>query len=353
MADRSDTLLSEAVVNSNESVFLEEIAAAPRSSERRLIYADWLEEQGDPRGEFIHLKHEIAAFQPWTIEFQNTSRRLRELRQRIDDQWLQRLAYTTQYRPMLGEIPADRSSRWRLLTAFLEAWHRPLNDSDRIPESVIKSCEYSMEQPLPAALTEWYRHSGYADDIWTRRSPTGFEGTLRQPTDLWPYREQDRMAIGGIPGGAREYALRVTELGMDDPPVYFQASDLAPTGLSVSEFALYRALVMTVRESTKSPGWSARVDNPMRYVPSEFETTAFEAVPHPSGETGFYEAPDALVEVRPASLCITALNVKAAVPVFVHFPRERLRLRVNGQWRETRDERRYVPGVSDPDLLEE
>ncbi len=40
--------------------FLQEIIAHPRDDAPRLIYADWLEEQGDPRAEFIRTQCELA-----------------------------------------------------------------------------------------------------------------------------------------------------------------------------------------------------------------------------------------------------------------------------------------------------
>jgi uncharacterized protein (TIGR02996 family) len=43
------------------AVLLAAIAAAPDSDELRLIYADWLEAQGDPRGEFIRLQCRLAS----------------------------------------------------------------------------------------------------------------------------------------------------------------------------------------------------------------------------------------------------------------------------------------------------
>ena len=40
--------------------FLQAILADPDDDTPRLIYADWLEEQGDPRGEFIRVQCELA-----------------------------------------------------------------------------------------------------------------------------------------------------------------------------------------------------------------------------------------------------------------------------------------------------
>ena len=43
-----------------ETELLAEIYAAPDDDAPRLVYADWLQERGDPRGEFIALQLERA-----------------------------------------------------------------------------------------------------------------------------------------------------------------------------------------------------------------------------------------------------------------------------------------------------
>jgi uncharacterized protein (TIGR02996 family) len=43
-----------------DAEFLHAILADPDSTEPRLVYADWLDERGDPRGEFIRLQMELA-----------------------------------------------------------------------------------------------------------------------------------------------------------------------------------------------------------------------------------------------------------------------------------------------------
>ncbi|MEK6236070.1 MAG: TIGR02996 domain-containing protein, partial [Planctomycetales bacterium] len=42
-----------------EQAFLEEIVANPGDPAPRLIFADWLEERGDPRAEVIRLQHAL------------------------------------------------------------------------------------------------------------------------------------------------------------------------------------------------------------------------------------------------------------------------------------------------------
>ena len=43
-----------------DDAFLEAIIDSPEDDGLRLIYADWLEEQGDPRGEFVRVQVELA-----------------------------------------------------------------------------------------------------------------------------------------------------------------------------------------------------------------------------------------------------------------------------------------------------
>ena len=51
--------MSEPHSNSDDDLFLEAIVKEPHDWFPRLVFADWLIEQGDPRGEMIHLLHEL------------------------------------------------------------------------------------------------------------------------------------------------------------------------------------------------------------------------------------------------------------------------------------------------------
>jgi uncharacterized protein (TIGR02996 family) len=63
---------------SEEAAFLKAIEANPKDMATRLVYADWLEERGDSRGEFLRLE----------AEAQRIESRLQALRQRLDPHWL-------------------------------------------------------------------------------------------------------------------------------------------------------------------------------------------------------------------------------------------------------------------------
>jgi len=71
----------------NDEVFLETIRQNPEDDAPRLVYADWLEEQGDIRAEFLRLEvqwaHEKAAKTKTPI-----SKRMEKLRAEIDPNWV-------------------------------------------------------------------------------------------------------------------------------------------------------------------------------------------------------------------------------------------------------------------------
>jgi uncharacterized protein (TIGR02996 family) len=43
----------------NDNDFLEAIEADPVNPVLRLVYADWLDDQGDPRGELLRIQEEL------------------------------------------------------------------------------------------------------------------------------------------------------------------------------------------------------------------------------------------------------------------------------------------------------
>jgi uncharacterized protein (TIGR02996 family) len=47
-----------------DEAFLQAIWENPEDDTPRLVYADWLQEKGDPHGEFIHVQCLLAAMAP-------------------------------------------------------------------------------------------------------------------------------------------------------------------------------------------------------------------------------------------------------------------------------------------------
>ena len=63
---------------SDEAGFLRAIQENPEDGDARLVYADWLQERGDIRGEYLRLEHQFA----------HIPLRLAQLREQIDQTWL-------------------------------------------------------------------------------------------------------------------------------------------------------------------------------------------------------------------------------------------------------------------------
>jgi uncharacterized protein (TIGR02996 family) len=63
---------------SDEAGFLRAIQENPDDDDVRLVYADWLEERGDMRGEYLQLEHQLV----------HIPLRLAQLREHIDPAWL-------------------------------------------------------------------------------------------------------------------------------------------------------------------------------------------------------------------------------------------------------------------------
>ena len=71
-----------------EDDFIAEIHANPHDETPRLIYADWLEDQGDPRAEYLRIESELAGLSADAALFQELKPRLFDLRAQCSDEWL-------------------------------------------------------------------------------------------------------------------------------------------------------------------------------------------------------------------------------------------------------------------------
>jgi uncharacterized protein (TIGR02996 family) len=104
--------------------YLQAILENPEDDDFRLIFADWLEEQGDPRGEFIRTQCELAtmtsndarpAFADWLFS-----------------DWNFDLARFVGTSPAESERQSDLMDReQQLLDRHEETWTRPLREAVR------------------------------------------------------------------------------------------------------------------------------------------------------------------------------------------------------------------------------
>lgn len=89
--------------------FLQSIREHPEEDHPRLVYADWLEEQGDPRGEFIRVQCELAGLPRSDPRFRSLQRRESELKVLVVE-WIVR------QKQELGVSTYN----WKLRRGFLE-----------------------------------------------------------------------------------------------------------------------------------------------------------------------------------------------------------------------------------------
>jgi uncharacterized protein (TIGR02996 family) len=78
----------------NDDAFCRAIADAPEDTTRRLVYADWLEEQGDPRAEFLRADLRLAAMPTDDLDRPHLQEQLQDMRRDLDPAWLARLDRT-------------------------------------------------------------------------------------------------------------------------------------------------------------------------------------------------------------------------------------------------------------------
>jgi uncharacterized protein (TIGR02996 family) len=71
-----------------ENGFIQAILADPENEALRLIYADWLEERGDPRGDFLRLDCALRRMSKDEEDYAATEARWREMRAVFQPDWL-------------------------------------------------------------------------------------------------------------------------------------------------------------------------------------------------------------------------------------------------------------------------
>jgi uncharacterized protein (TIGR02996 family) len=111
-----------------DQAFLRAIRASPGDLSPRLVYADWLEERGDVRGEFLRVQAQAALHAPAARGFRALKARERQLRDRCPPDWLARLA-------PLAWIDVTHPANGSVLRSLVRG-QKVTGKSVRAPESV-------------------------------------------------------------------------------------------------------------------------------------------------------------------------------------------------------------------------
>jgi uncharacterized protein (TIGR02996 family) len=218
-----------------ESAFLAAIQAAPQDDAVRLVYADWLEERDDPRGEFIRLQAEMLALPAYSDRYVRLKARREELRPRIEAAWLRTMGYVPRHRPLFHRLPAGRAERWRLVEEFIEVWYRPLRAGDGYSEAELAGAEGRLGRKLPVALREWYALAGKRADVWSK-----LDGLL--PPEKVNFHESRLLLVHRDCLAWELWGIRPEELGEVDPPI-FEAYSGAQSSPTTTAFAIQAMLL--------------------------------------------------------------------------------------------------------------
>ncbi len=143
-----------------ERGFLAALDADPADRTTRLVYADWLDERGDLRGEWLRVEEELHDLPAHTDRWWERKMRRDELRQKCDPRWLRRMCRHNDYAPTFREVPAGWRERWRLIRAFTERWHGiPMGDVGGQREAIERVERKHVGFSLPPSVREWIAFS--------------------------------------------------------------------------------------------------------------------------------------------------------------------------------------------------
>jgi uncharacterized protein (TIGR02996 family) len=72
----------------DDASFVQAIADAPFDESLRVVYADWLEERSDPRGEYLRIEAAFRTLPRDALEVLAGYKRWPELRKALDPEWI-------------------------------------------------------------------------------------------------------------------------------------------------------------------------------------------------------------------------------------------------------------------------
>jgi len=123
--------------------FITEIHANEHDDTPRLVYADWLEDKGDPRAEYLRLECELASLNPDDALWQEQYPRLLQLREKMPETWLADVG-----RAVVANCEEVRCPR---LFKSLRATHTP---RIRMCDVCARPVQYYAQLPEAAAQSE-------------------------------------------------------------------------------------------------------------------------------------------------------------------------------------------------------
>lgn len=128
-----------------DEAFLADILAHPDDTDLRRIYADWLEEQGDPRAEYLRLQSALAGLPPKDPAAARLEERMQVVRESIDHDWTAAVDRTRISRCQGQRQPTFKfqcPKRWEALAPtadtrvrFCDACQKPVYHCDNVQDA--------------------------------------------------------------------------------------------------------------------------------------------------------------------------------------------------------------------------
>lgn len=200
----------------SEAGFLQDILAAPKDTALRLIYADWLEDRGDARGDLIRVSERMRQVPVYSDEYWQLKVRQTQLRAGCRAEWLALTGYDgSNYDPIFRDsVPDDWKGRWRVVREFTERWHGiPMADvGGRVEE--VRAAEGRLGVTLPPSVREYV---AYAHDVFPQPD---YRMVLRDGYMMVRMPDQPALSLLIQGEGDVQWVVRLADLDEPDPPVH-------------------------------------------------------------------------------------------------------------------------------------
>jgi uncharacterized protein (TIGR02996 family) len=205
----------------DEQALVQAIVANPTDRGLRLVYADWLEERGDPRGEFLRIQTALLSMPRKNPQQARSRKRLKGRRSRLDAEalaWFNTLRYRTAF----------------------AALDRPLTSRDGVPEKRVAEAERRLGNRLPRALRDYYLVAG------SHRFNQAHHHLL--PPREWFLASGNVMFLVENQG-VWQCGVKVNHRAVEDPPVFGEyegTTDRWRSPLRCSEFLVTQLYLQAV-----------------------------------------------------------------------------------------------------------
>jgi hypothetical protein len=216
------------------------------------VYADWLEEHGDARGELIRVEEEMRSVPVFSDRFWQLKPRRNALRSASPIRWLESMCYGTECEPVFRHPPKDWKEWWRLVREFTERWRRISLADVGGRQDELQATSAQLGRELPPSMCEWV---AFAHDV---RTSSDYHNVLRDVYQMEELQGHSAISLLLQCEGDYHWAVRHTDLTIPDPPVYgfhwdfeapdpentfvLDASNPNPVAEALSQFALSYSL---------------------------------------------------------------------------------------------------------------